>query len=230
MTKKNPRRFYVYAYLRSKDSEHGKRLTPYYIGKGARDRATSKRRTVPKPSDPSFIVYIQEGMTEQEAFNLEKYCIALYGRIDKGTGILRNLSDGGDGPSGTIYSEERRKKIAESSRGRTHPPEVRRKIGEAQMGSKNHAWGKEMPKETRDKISKANKGLRRSDESRRNIAKGKCKYKCVLVSPAGDVHHVDNLYQFCLEHKLHRVLMLQLLRGERDHYKAWTVESVEVLR
>jgi hypothetical protein len=230
MTKKDPNRFYVYAYLRSKDSEHGKRLTPYYVGKGARDRATSKCRTVPKPSDPSFIVYIQEGMTEQEAFNLEKYCIALYGRIDKGTGILRNLSDGGDGPSGTIYSEERRKKLAEWSRGRTHPPEVRRKIGEAQMGSKNHAWGKEMPKETRDKISKANKGLRRSDESRRNIAKGKCKYKCVFVSPTGQIHHVDNLHQFCLEYKLHRTLILQLIRGEREHYKAWTVESVEILR
>jgi hypothetical protein len=230
MTKKDPNRFYVYAYLRFKDSEHGKRLTPYYVGKGARDRATSKCRTVPKPSDPSFIVYIQEGMTEQEAFNLEKYCIALYGRIDKGTGILRNLSDGGDGPSGTIYSEERRKKLAEWSRGRTHPPEVRRKIGEAQMGSKNHAWGKEMPKETRDKISKANKGLRRSDESRRNIAKGKCKYKCVFVSPTGQIHHVDNLHQFCLEYKLHRTLILQLIRGEREHYKAWTVESVEILR
>jgi len=230
MTKKDPNRFYVYAYLRSKDSEHGKRLTPYYVGKGARDRATSKCRTVHKPSDPSFIVYIQEGMTEQEAFNLEKYCIALYGRIDKGTGILRNLSDGGDGPSGTIYSEERRKKLAEWSRGRTHPPEVRRKIGEAQMGPKNHAWGKEMPKETRDKISKANKGLRRSDESRRNIAKGKCKYKCVFVSPTGQIHHVDNLHQFCLEYKLHRTLILQLIRGEREHYKAWTVESVEILR
>lgn len=230
MTKKDPNRFYVYAYLRSKDSEHGKRLTPYYVGKGARDRATSKCRTAHKPSDPSFIVYIQEGMTEQEAFNLEKYCIALYGRIDKGTGILRNLSDGGDGPSGTIYSEERRKKLAEWSRGRTHPPEVRRKIGEAQMGPKNHAWGKEMPKETRDKISKANKGLRRSDESRRNIAKGKCKYKCVFVSPTGQIHHVDNLHQFCLEYKLHRTLILQLIRGEREHYKAWTVESVEILR
>jgi hypothetical protein len=230
MTKKDPRRFYVYAYLRSNDSEHGKRLTPYYIGKGARDRATSKQRTVPKPSDPSFIVYIQEGMTEQDAFRLEQYCIALYGRIDKGTGILRNLSDGGDGPSGTIVSEARRQQIAESSRGRTHPPEVRRKIGDAQMGSKNHMWGKAVSQETREKISAANKGLRRSEKSRQNIAKGKCKYKCVLVSPTGQVHQVDNFYQFCLEHKLHRTLMLQLLRGERDHYKAWTVESVEILR
>jgi len=230
MSKKNPNRFYVYAYLRSKDSEHGKRLTPYYIGKGARDRATSKQRTVPKPSDPSFIVYVQEGLTEQEAFNLEKYCIALYGRIDKGTGILRNLSDGGDGPSGVIVSEERRRQIAESSRGRTHPPEIRRKIGAAQTGSKNHMWGKNVSRETREKISKANKGLQRSEESRRNIAKGKCKYKCVFISPSGQVHRVENLHQFCLEHKLHRTLVLQLLKGERDHYKAWTVESVEILR
>lgn len=230
MINKNSRRFYVYAYLRSKDSGNGKRLTPYYIGKGARDRATSKQRTIPKPSNSSFIVYVQEGLTEQEAFSLEKYCIALYGRIDRGTGILRNLSDGGDGPSGVIFSEERRSQIAESSRGRAHPLEVRRKIADAQMGPKNHMWGKNVSQETREKISKANKGLRRSEESRRNIAKGKCKYKCVFVSPAGQIHHVDNLHQFCLEHKLHRTLVLQLLRGERDHYKAWTIKSAEVLK
>jgi hypothetical protein len=31
---KDPRRFYVYAFLREKDSARGKRMSPYYIGKG----------------------------------------------------------------------------------------------------------------------------------------------------------------------------------------------------
>jgi len=230
MTPKNERRFYVYAYLRSKDSKHGKKYSPYYIGKGTRDRAMSKLRTVPRPADKSLIVYVQEGLTEQEAFALEKYCIALYGRIDNGTGILRNLSDGGDGPSGVICTEEQRRKIAEAGRERRHSLETRQKIGDAQRGHKNHMWNKEVAQETRQKISAANSGLRRSAEARQNISKGKCKYKCVLLDPKGNSHKVDNLHQFCLDAGLHRKLMRQLVLGQRKFYKGWAVESVEILQ
>ena len=228
MTRKNPRRFYIYAYLRSKDSDHGKKYSPYYIGKGTRDRAMSRLRTVPRPADTSLIVYVQEGLTEPEAFALEKYCIALYGRIDNGTGILRNLSDGGDGPSGVICSEEQRRRLSEAGKGRKHSSETRQKIGDAQRGCKNHMWGKQLPAKTRQKISEANKGLKRSDEARDNIAKGKCKYKCVLVDPEGNKHNVENLHQFCLATGLHKKLTRELVLGQRKHYKGWTVESVEI--
>jgi hypothetical protein len=43
--------------------------------------------------------------------------IAILGRKDLGTGILRNLTEGGDGASGHIKSEETRKKISESQMG-----------------------------------------------------------------------------------------------------------------
>lgn len=227
---KNPRRFYVYSHLRSRDSKHGKRLTPYYIGKGTRDRATSKLRTIPKPSDSSFIVYVQEGLTEQEAFDLEKYCIALYGRIDNGTGILRNLSDGGDGPTGVVYSPERRKQISEASKGRVHTEEARRKMGDSQRGPKNHMWGKNVSQETRDKISKANKGLKRSSEARRNIAQGKVKYLCELVDPHGNVHKVNNLYAFARDNNLHYTMLTWLVKGKKKQYKKWTCKSCIELR
>jgi hypothetical protein len=227
---KNLRRFYVYAYLRSSESIHGQKYTPYYIGKGCRDRATSKQRTIPKPSDLSCIVYVQEGLTEEEAFSLEKYCIALYGRIDNKTGILRNLSDGGDGPAGTIPSEETKRKIAEAGRGRKHTPESIRKISKAQLKDKNHMWGKTISQETRLKISNANKGLKRSDIARQNIAAGKCKYFCELIDPNGLVHQVQNLYQFSLENGLHCRLMRDLVNGKRNTYKGWTLQRVEFLR
>ena len=228
--KKDLKRFYVYAYLRSDESAHGQKYTPYYIGKGCRDRATSKQRIIPKPSDASCIVYVQEGLTEEEAFFLEKYCIALYGRIDKGTGILRNLSDGGDGPAGTIPSEETKRKIAKAGRGRRHTPESIRKISEAQLKDKNHMWGKIVSQETRLKLSNANKGLKRSDTARQNIAAGKCKYLCELIDPGGTVHQVQNLYQFSLENGLHCRLMRDLVNGKRNSYKGWTVQRVEFLR
>ena len=110
---KDPRRFYVYAYLRSKDSERGVKYSPYYIGKGCGKRAFEKHgRTVPAPVDNSYIVFVEEGLTEIEAFSLEIYCIPSYGRIDLGNGILHNRTDGGDGVSGLSHSQETKNKMS----------------------------------------------------------------------------------------------------------------------
>lgn len=86
------RRFYTYAYLR-------KDRTPYYIGKGTGNRAFSRsgRRGAQTPQDESRILFLKTGLTEKEAINHEIYMIAVLGRKDLGTGILRNLTDGGDG-------------------------------------------------------------------------------------------------------------------------------------
>jgi hypothetical protein len=90
------RRFYTYAWLR----EDG---TPYYIGKGTGYRAyTGKGRKGNRkpPKDKSRILILKKNLTEEEAFKHEIYMIALYGRKDNGTGILINLTDGGDGVPG----------------------------------------------------------------------------------------------------------------------------------
>lgn len=58
---------------------------------------------------------------ESEAFEKEKELISFYGRRDKKTGSLTNLTDGGDGCSGRHFSEEERKKIALRVRGKGNP-------------------------------------------------------------------------------------------------------------
>jgi hypothetical protein len=87
-------RFYTYAYLR-------KDRTPYYIGKGSGRRIfVNQGKSCKKPKDKSRIIFLKQNLTEEEAFKHEVYMIALYGRKDLGTGILRNRTDGGEGASG----------------------------------------------------------------------------------------------------------------------------------
>src|ERR1039457_4599489 len=79
----NMETFYTYLYLR----EDG---TPYYVGKGKGKRAfTNQGRSVRRPKDISRIL-IQRWFNEDEAFEIERYYIRLFGRKDIGTGLLRN--------------------------------------------------------------------------------------------------------------------------------------------
>ena len=105
--------FYTYAYLR----EDG---TPYYIGKGKGKRAYEKKHNAYVPSK-NRILFLKKNLTEDEAFKHEIYMIFLFGRKDLGTGILYNLTNGGDGPSGYIHSEESKKQMGDSRRGVKRP-------------------------------------------------------------------------------------------------------------
>ena len=90
--------YYVYEYLREDN-------TPYYIGKGRKDRWKSKDHTVGIPPK-GRVRFVATDLSEQEAKDLEIELIAKYGRKDLGTGILRNMTNGGEGSSGRIATKE----------------------------------------------------------------------------------------------------------------------------
>lgn len=128
--------------------------TPYYVGKGKGDRAFRTNRRIRPPKDKSRIVFHTKDLSEDKAFALEVELIAKYGRIDNGTGILRNLTDGGEGASGLIMSDEFRAKRKEA----INRPEVRAKLNEALNRPEVRAKHKEAMNrpEVRAKLSRNN--------------------------------------------------------------------------
>ena len=156
--------YYIYSYLRED-------LSPYYIGKGSGRRAYTKGpKEVKPPRDKSRVRILKADLTEEEAFLLEKLYILMFGRVDLGTGILRNRSDGGDGSSGRIASPEERKKRSEMMKGVKRPQWIYDKIAASNTGKKASA-------ETRAKLSAVRKGRTCTEEHKRKVSEAKKGFK-----------------------------------------------------
>lgn len=107
--------YYVYAYIRSKDSLSGKAGTPYYIGKGCDNRAYKPHgKHITVPQDHNFIIIISKNLSNVGACAIERRMIAFYGRRDIGTGILHNRTNGGDGWDKS-HSPAHRKELSKSA-------------------------------------------------------------------------------------------------------------------
>lgn len=167
--------YYVYAYLRDSDK------TPYYIGKGKDDRAFSKQHNINLP-DKSNIVFLETNLSEIGAFALERFYIRWYGRKINNSGILRNITEGGEGTSGFNHSEKTKNKLrkpkTEEFKNKLRKPKTDEHKAKLtllnQMKAKDNSYLQKLRKpkseEHKRKISEARKGIKFSEEHKKNLS------------------------------------------------------------
>ena len=119
--------FYVYIYLnplKSGSYIYEKFLfeyEPFYVGKGKNNRmfyhlykqkSTNKLKSniiekIRKNNKLPIILKLKEFENENDAFEFEQKLIKLIGRRDLKNGPLSNMTNGGEGKNGIIFSEKR---------------------------------------------------------------------------------------------------------------------------
>lgn len=104
------------------------------------------------------VVIVMEDVSASEAKYCEKYLIAYHGRKNTGLGNLCNMTDGGDGFTGVVYTEERRRKIGLMTKGKKLSEEVKKKISQSHIGKKHTEASKIKMRLAKIGISPANKG------------------------------------------------------------------------
>ena len=203
--------YYTYAYLR----EDGR---PYYIGKGEKDRIYRKgKKEIKPPNDKSRVIFLKQNLTEEDAFKHEIYMIAVFGRKDLGTGILRNRTNGGEGKGGYITNKNTRKKLSEVGKGRIHKEETKKKIGDAHRG-------KVMSEESREKMSAAAKNrCIVNEETRTKMSNSQItamKISFIITFADGNQITIFGIRKWCRNNgKYNYSSIKRLLKGETKKYK-----------
>jgi hypothetical protein len=171
------KRFYVYVLRRpdNHDPFYVWKSCPFYVGKGSGNRKDIHHQEVTKylknkskiTHKISTIIHLWgkgldyeaeilfDNLTEKESFLLETQLIEKYGRKENG-GCLTNYTNGGEGSSGIVWTEESKEKARTKALGRQMKDSAKKKISKAQKG-------KVVSEETKQKISISLMGRKRPD-------------------------------------------------------------------
>jgi len=184
--------FYVYVHTRATDG------SIFYVGKGKGKRAWSKysrnkhwKHIVAKHG--YNVVIVQRDLTEGQSLELEVMLIA-----DIGKENLCNLTDGGEGVSGLVHSEEHRRKNSEAKKGRPAHNKGKKISEELKAHLREINIGRKRSDETRKKMSEAQKGSKKSPESIAKSVAGRARSRALKTASLLQSLSTDWQYSFVI--------------------------------
>jgi LEM3-like protein/NUMOD3 motif-containing protein len=179
--------FYVYIYRDPRSKwfdlavEQKENFVPFFVGKGKNNRlndhlketeTNTKNRIkyykIHKILNSGLYPIIEkyaENLTSQQAYELEELLTRKWGLATEPTSPLSNLIYGGNGGrQGIPFSDEHKKSLSQSRLNKIASGEIVYPQGA------NHAWyGRKHSNETKGKISNANTGKTRSEETKQKL-------------------------------------------------------------
>ena len=147
---------------------------------------------------------VAEGISYDDAKELEILLISELGRRDLGLGNLVNMTDGGEGTLGL-----------------KHKDETKRKIGKSNSGGTSWSKGLKFSKEHKDRISKGNKGKKRSKEQIKvisELSKGTCNAGKRIVDTITNIEYQSIRY-YSIKFGLSYITVLKNVNGKTKNNK-----------
>lgn len=149
--------------------------TPRYVGKGRDSRAWDHERLGSHNHQLQGLinrarrlgrelptVIVAASLSETQAFSYEMGWIRALGRIDVGTGLLFNHTDGGDGPSGLVHTDEAKARMRQLKLGKPLSEEHKAKLLVVARKPRSEGF--------KAKLRAARLGVRPTDEIRAKLS------------------------------------------------------------
>jgi len=212
----------------SKELNHSKYLKNNF----KLDRAIRK---YPNKSQWKHEILINNIPTLTEAKNLEIICIFYYDTFVYGY----NSTRGGDGSlSGWKHTKESKNKMSKIhkgkpvwNKGKTYKSkpcskETKIKISIAQKGKKASEETKRKMSDSRKNRIGTMKGKHHSEKTKNKLSTLLSKITWKIIYPSGQENIIKSLNKFCKENKLHATTMCQVAKGKLKQHKGFKCEKL----
>lgn len=227
---------YVYGHMRLDNNKY------FYIGIGSdskykRANERSRRSKFWKNITTKYnykVIIIHDNITYDEAKIKEIELIKLYGRIDNNSGILCNMTDGGDGTKNKIINSEYRKKLSIAAKKRDNKDAYKRMLegrkkyiitNEHRLKLSNYAKNRIITQKSRD-CSRLN--MLNNNPSKNKLGKDSINYKydveCYKDGKLINTYHGVN--EAARNLNLQATKICSVINGKRNHTGGYTFKKV----